>query len=134
MFFLILGIIMMRKKDYALWSDICLAGGDVGLAYNCFYYKAIPVFIVNFLIVIITLFNIRKDLKARQEQRKGEESVFKSLGYKNKKDYEKRAKCCGQCFYFSRIKVKRCNFDGKETSEFSLACRNFVPIETYGVS
>lgn len=78
--------------------------------------------------LLATVFSIKNTIKGWLEYRKGELSVFRSLGYRNKKDWIKRGKKCGDCFYFSRIKVKHCNFDGKEISEFSPACKYFKEI------
>lgn len=70
MIFLLLGIGLVRKKGYALYSDICIVIGDIGLIANCLYYGALPATLVNTIIVFLTFFNIRKDLRERRKKDK----------------------------------------------------------------
>lgn len=69
MAFLLIGIALVRKKNYALYSDLCILVGDIGLAINCFYYSAIPACIVNAIIAAMTVFNIRKDLREKKRKK-----------------------------------------------------------------
>jgi len=70
MVLLLLGIYLVRNPKRALHSDICILITDALLAVNCWFYGTIPVCIVNAIICILTVWNIKKDLKERSKWKK----------------------------------------------------------------
>ena len=69
------GILLVRKTNQELKSDIILEIGQIGLVLNSLYYGAIPAAVVNIVCAIIGLFNIRKDIKVRNLRKKIQNKV-----------------------------------------------------------
>jgi len=64
---LLCGVYLVRRKKYALQSDLALLFGQAGLVVNCFYFGAFPGAFVNAICIVLSLNNIRKDLEERKK-------------------------------------------------------------------
>jgi len=61
--------------------------------------------------LLATIFSVKNNVHGWLERRKGEQSVFKSLGYKNKKDFEKKNRkqeyICENCENKWQMRIRR---------------------------
>jgi len=64
---ILIGVYFVRNKKYTLQSDLALLFGQAGLTVNCFFFGAFPPALLNLVCIVLSLNNVRKDLKERKK-------------------------------------------------------------------